>query len=89
METTKTPLTEEQKLRRRAGRTLARAMFVERIRDTRPEITTEERTEAWKAESKAETRRAMRYLRKLQGAGIGLTAVAVAASETDADDVAT
>jgi hypothetical protein len=88
METTKTPLTEEQKLRRRAGRTLARAMFVERIRETRPEITAEERNEAWKAEAKAETRRAMRYLRKLQASGIGLTALAAAASQADADDVA-
>lgn len=82
METPKTPLTEEQKLRRRAGRTLARAIFVERIRETHPEMTAEERKEAWKAEAKAETRRAMRYLRKLQGSGIGLT---VLTAETDAD----
>ncbi|ROU03312.1 hypothetical protein [Histidinibacterium lentulum] len=88
MEPTKTPLTEEQKLRRRAGRTLARAMFVERIKETRPELTAEERKEAWKAEGKAETRRAMRYLRKLHGSGIGLTVVAADAAGTDADEAA-
>ena len=88
METPKTPLTEEQKLRRRAGRTLARAMFVERLRETHPEFSAEERKEAWKAEAKAETRRAMRYLRKLQMSGIGLTVLAAEAGSTDADDVA-
>ena len=73
METTKTPLTEEQKARRRAGRTLARAMFAERMKETQPDMTHAERKEAWKAEGKAETRRAMRLVKKLEKSGFTLS----------------
>ncbi|MEQ8877174.1 MAG: hypothetical protein RIC49_12260 [Phycisphaerales bacterium] len=70
---TKTPLTEEQKQRRWAGRKLAFLHFDQQYRVANPEASKEERKAAWKEAKKAQTKIAMRTLNQMERAGFGIT----------------
>lgn len=86
METPKTPLTEEQKTRRRAGRTLGRALWRQEFDAANPEATREERSLAWKTVSKERTKVGMRAMRQLEKAGFQV--IETAPDETGADAAA-
>lgn len=73
MAETKTPLTEEQKMRRRAGRTIARVMFRADYQASSPEATKEELNAAWTEKGKAYTKTGMRAVRMLEKQGFALT----------------
>ncbi|MEQ8294155.1 MAG: hypothetical protein RIA08_18295 [Roseovarius sp.] len=73
---TKTPLTEEQKQRRWAGRKLAFLQFNQQYRATNPEASKEERNAAWKEAKKVQTKIALRTLTQMEKAGFGITAPA-------------
>ena len=70
---TKTPLTEEQKQRRWAGRKLAYLHFAQQYRAANPEASKEDRKAAWKEAKKAQTKMAMRTLTQMERAGFGIT----------------
>ena len=70
---TKTPLTEEQKQRRWAGRRLAFLHFNQQYRADNPEASKEDRKAAWKEAKKAQTKIALRTLNQMERAGFGIT----------------
>lgn len=70
---TKTPLTEEQKKRRWAGRKLAFLHFNQQYRVDNPEASKEERKAAWKEAKKAQTKIALRTLTQLEREGFGIS----------------
>lgn len=72
--TTKTPLTEEQKQRRRAGRVLAFALFSANYQAENPGADKEARKAAWKTARKGHTKIAMKALRQLERKGFALSA---------------
>lgn len=80
--TTKTPLTEEQKQRRRVGRSIGLACFNAQFKADHPEAGKEERKAAWKEARKAQTRIGMRALKQLEQAGFTITPPPVTAKET-------
>ncbi|SLN46995.1 hypothetical protein [Roseisalinus antarcticus] len=73
MEISKTPLTEEQIARRRAGRILARAIWRQRVIAANPDSTQKDRNQIWKTEGKAETRKAMQLIKRLEKSGISFS----------------
>lgn len=75
---TRTPLTEEQKQRRWAGRKLAFLQFNQQFRAANPEAGKQERKAAWKDAKKAQTKMAMRTLTQMERAGFGFTVPAPA-----------
>lgn len=70
--TTKAPLSDEQKQRRRAGRGIALAFFNASFKAQNPDATKEERKTAWKEARKAQTRIGMRALRQMERAGLAI-----------------
>jgi len=71
-ETTKTPLTEEQKQRRRVGRSIGLAFFNANYKAQNPDATKEDRKAAWKAARKTQTKIGMRALRQIERAGLAI-----------------
>lgn len=80
---TETPLTEEQKQRRWAGRKLAFLHFNQQFRAENPEASKEERKAAWKEVRKAQTKIAMRALSHMERAGFVITVPATAAQAAE------
>ncbi|WP_140197053.1 hypothetical protein [Pelagovum pacificum] len=72
MEETKAPLTEEQKMRRRAARDLGRALFRADFDTANPEATAQERKAAYKDVSRQQTKLGMRMMRRLEQSGFKL-----------------
>ena len=70
---TKTPLTEEQKKRRWAGRKIAFLYFNQQYRIDNPEASKEERKAAWKEAKRTQTKIALRTLNQLERAGFGIS----------------
>lgn len=69
METTKTPLTEEQKMRRRVARLIGRTAWFQEFKEQNPKATKEEREAAWKDARKGATKRGARVLNVLTKRG--------------------
>ena len=72
-ENTRTPLTEEQKQRRRVGRKIGHAIFLEQFSAENAEATKEDRQAAWKAERNAHTKLGLRVLKQIERAGFTIT----------------
>jgi len=82
----KTELTDEQKtLRRRAAKTIARALWLVDYRAENPEATKEDAAAAWVEVRKEQTARGMRAMRALERMNM---AVVQTAPEEDAQDAA-
>lgn len=82
----KTELTDEQKtLRRRAAKTIARALWLVDYRAENPEATKEDAAAAWVEVRKEQTARGMRAMRALERMNM---AVVQSAPEEDAQDAA-
>lgn len=75
----KTPLTEEQKLRRRVGKTLARGQWLARFKEENPKASREETAEAWSKVRKEETKIGMRMLKTLEKSGFAVVEAPAAA----------
>lgn len=75
-DTTRTPLTEEQKQRRRVGRSIGLAFFTANYKADNPQASKEDRKAAWKAARKAQTRIGMRALRQIELAGLAIVPAA-------------
>lgn len=73
MEKTKTPLTEEQKMRRRVARLMGRTAWYIDYKAQNPKASKEDREAAWKVARKTATKRGSRLLRALEKKGYGLT----------------
>lgn len=73
MEKTKTPLTEEQKMRRRVARLIGRTAWFQEFKEQNPSATKEEREAAWKDARKGATKRGSRLLRVLTKKGYSFT----------------
>ncbi len=89
METTKAPLTEEQAARRRAGRTLARALWQAGRRSAAPATQDEAGSEAaapasWKQVRKQQTKLAMKTIRLFERSGYRIEADEEAIARLDA-----
>lgn len=65
----KTPLTEEQKLRRRVGRTIGRSAFIQRFKTENPGAEKDAADAAWETAQKAETKIGMQVLKILETQG--------------------
>ena len=72
-EKTRTPLTEEQKQRRRVGRKIGHAIFTQQFSAENAGATGEERKAAWKAARKAHTKLGLRVLKQIERAGFTIT----------------
>lgn len=66
------PLSDEQKQRRRVGRSIGLAFFNAGFKAQNPDATREERKAAWKEARKAQTRIGMRALRQIERAGLAI-----------------
>jgi hypothetical protein len=73
MEKTKTPLTEEQKTRRRVARLIGRTAWFQDFKAQHPEATKEEREAAWKDARKTATKRGARLVSVLEKKGYSLS----------------
>ena len=73
MEKTKTPLTEEQKMRRRVARLMGRTAWFMEFKAQNPKASKEERDAAWKTARKAATKRGSRLLSALEKKGYALS----------------
>ncbi|QEE36211.1 hypothetical protein FTO60_11130 [Octadecabacter sp. SW4] len=65
----KTPLTDEQRQRRRVGRTLGRGQWLALFKEANPEASKEDLKTAWTAVRKEQTRLGMRMLKTLEKNG--------------------
>jgi len=73
MEQAKTPLTEEQKMRRRVARLLGRTSWFQEYKAQNPTATKEERDAAWKDARKEATKRGSRLMKVLTKRGFSVT----------------
>ncbi|WP_243613193.1 hypothetical protein [Shimia aestuarii] len=84
MEKTKTPLTEEQKMRRRVARLIGRTAWFQEFRAQHPTASKQERDAAWKDARKAATKRGARLVRVLAKKGYSLSYTPVETAAADA-----
>lgn len=76
MEETNTPLTEEQKMRRRVARSIARTFWRAEFKGANPEASKEEFNKSWNEVRKAKTKVAMIAIKSLEKDGFKIAAPA-------------
>ena len=74
MEEKNTPLTDEQKMRRRVARTIGRNIWRSEYKGANPEATKEQINAAWQGARKTATKSGMRAVRALEREGFVVTA---------------
>ncbi len=80
-----TPLTEEQKMRRRVARTIGRTIWRGEFKATNPDATKEEMAAGWKAEHRKWTKYGIAALGALEKEGAVITAPNGLAAEENED----